>query len=84
MATKQSGELSPVMINIIDTIISIMEQKEITPRMLSFDTGMNEGNLSRILNKKRGINIERLYEILDYLGYDLLITPKTEKEELEG
>lgn len=76
MVTKKAGELSPLMIKTIDTIISIMEEKGITPRMLCFDTGMDEGNLSKILNKKRGVTLERLSEILDYLGYSLVIEPK--------
>lgn len=81
MATKKANELSPVMINIIDTIISIMETKEITPRMLSFDTGIDEGNISKILNKKRGVNVERLYEIMDYLDYEIIFAPKKELED---
>lgn len=81
MATKKANELSPIMVNIIDTIISIMETKEITPRMLSFDTGIDEGNISKILNKKRGVNIERLYEIMDYLDYEIIFAPKKELED---
>lgn len=79
MTDKKTTELAPSMIKIIDAISAIMEEKGVSQRALALDAGIDEGNLSRILNKKRNVTMERLFEILEYLEYDIVFVPKTEK-----
>ena len=40
-------------------------------------TGLDEGYLSRVLNKRQHISMKKLAHILDAIGYELTIREKT-------
>ncbi len=62
--------------NLQDQIKSAISEKSISAYQLAKDTGINEGQLSRFFNNKVDLSLKKVIQIIDYLGYDLLIQPR--------
>lgn len=71
---------SPATQLLIAQVLSIMEKDEITPRMLCWEVGIDEGQFSKWSKCKANFSIDRIQEILDCLGYEMTITPKGSKK----
>ena len=79
MATpKKHPDLSPATKAMITQVLDIMKSQDITPRGLCLDTGVDEGQFSKWTNFKGNISMDKLRVVLDYLGYELAIIPKSE------
>lgn len=77
---KVTGAIpSPATQILIAQVLTIMEENKITPRMLCWDIGIDEGQFSRWSKCKANFSIDRIQAILDYLGYEMTITPKDSK-----
>lgn len=74
---KVTGSIpSPATQLIITQVLSIMEEQEITPRMLCWDVQIDEGQFSKWTKFKANFSIDKIQEILDYLGYEMVLAPK--------
>jgi len=51
---------------------------------ISKETGIAEGQLSRLMSKQRGLSIEALERLLDYLGLEVVIRRSRKKGKRYG
>jgi transcriptional regulator with XRE-family HTH domain len=49
----------------------ILNREKVTAYQIWKDLGIDQGQLSRFLNEKEGISLDKLEKISDYLGYDI-------------
>ena len=61
-----------------DALQSIIEQKFPSRYAFCQTVGLDEGYLSRVLNKRQHISMKKLAYILDALGYEVTIREKTD------
>jgi hypothetical protein len=61
-----------------DALQSIIEQKFPSRYAFCQTVGLDEGYLSRVLNKRQHISMKKLAHILDTLGYEVIIREKTD------
>ena len=54
----------------------ILQREGITAYRISKDLGMDKGYLSRVLNEKQDISLNKLALIADYIGYDLKLVKR--------
>ena len=54
----------------------ILQREGITAYRISKDLGMDKGYLSRVLNGKQDISLNKLELIADYIGYDLQLVKR--------
>jgi len=54
----------------------ILQREGVTAYRISKDLGMDKGYLSRVLNEKQDISLNKLVLIADYLGYDLQLVKR--------
>ena len=59
-----------------DQMRQVMAEKNVTPRQISNDTGINEGQLSRFFNHKVDLSLKKVLQITEYLDCDLAIEPR--------
>jgi len=64
------------MSNLQNQIKFAISEKNISAYQLAKDTGINEGQLSRFFNHKVDLSLKKVNQILEYLGYDLMIQPR--------
>ena len=50
----------------------VLQKEKVTAYRLWKDLGIDQGELSRFFKGKQNISLEKLGQIADYLGYDLL------------
>ena len=63
-----------------DELQRIIDQKFPSRYAFCQTTGLDEGYLSRVLNKRQHISMKKLAHILDAIGYELTIREKTDHQ----
>jgi hypothetical protein len=61
-----------------DELLMIIEQKFPSRYAFCQTIGLDEGYLSRVLNKRQHISMKKLAQILDAIGYEVIIREKTD------
>ena len=64
------------MARILDAICEAIEASDKTRYRIAKDTGISQTQLSRLMTGERGLSIEALERLADYLGLELIIRPK--------
>ena len=59
-----------------DQMRRVMAEKNVTPRQISNDTGINESQLSRFFRHKVDLSLKKVFQVIEYLDCDLSVTPK--------
>ena len=49
----------------------IMEREQVSAYRLCKDLGLDKGQVSRFLNGKQNLALDKVEKVADYLGYDL-------------
>jgi transcriptional regulator with XRE-family HTH domain len=62
-------------------IKAIMDEKGVTAYRLSKGTGIDKAALSRFFSGERGMSVESIDKLLDYLGYEMTIRKKRKPEK---
>jgi len=64
------------MTRILDAICNAIEGSDKTRYRISKDTGISQTQLSRLMSGERGLSIDTLERLADYLGWEITIRPK--------
>ena len=77
---KGTGYDSGVMANILDQIRQAIEESDKTRYRIAKDTGISESRLSLLMSGKRGLSIEALEALADYLGLEVALRRKRKRK----
>ena len=64
------------MARLLDAICEAIEASGKTRYRIAKDTGISQTQLSRLMTGERGLSIEALERLTDYLGLEITIQPK--------
>lgn len=59
-----------------DAICNAIEGSDKTRYRISKDTGISQTQLSRVMSGERGLSIDALERLADYLGLEITMRPK--------
>jgi transcriptional regulator with XRE-family HTH domain len=63
----------------------ILKKEGVTAYRIWKDLGIDQGEMSRVLNGKQNLTVSRLEMVTDYLGYDLVfVKRKDSKKKKKG
>ncbi len=61
---------------ILDAICAAIEASDRTRYRIAKDTGISQPQLSRLMSGERGLSIDALETLADYLGLEITMRPK--------
>ncbi len=61
------------MTRILDAICEAIEASDKTRYRIAKDTGISQAHLSRLMSGERGLSIDTLEQLADYLGLEITI-----------
>ncbi len=61
------------MTRILDAICEAIEASDKTRYRIAKDTGISQAHLSRLMSGERGLSIDTLVQLADYLGLEITI-----------
>ena len=65
---------------ILDDIRKAIKNSDATRYRISKDTGINESQLSALMAGRKGLSIEALERLADYLRLNVVLKPKSRKK----
>ena len=68
------------MTRILDAICEAIEASDKTRYRIAKDTGISQAHLSRLMSGERGLSIDTLERLADYLGLEIVIRPKRRRK----
>ena len=66
----------PMMASILDDIRKAIKASRKTRYRISKDTGISESQLCGLMAGTKGLSIEAMERLADYLGFEIVIKPK--------
>lgn len=69
------------MARILDAICEAIEASDKTRYRIAKDTGISQAHLSRLMSGERGLSIDTLERLADYLGLEITIQPKRRRRK---
>ena len=54
----------------------VLKREKVTAYRLWKDLGIDKGQMSRVLHGKQNISVEKLEQVADYLGYDIMFVKR--------
>ena len=69
------------MARILDAICDAIEASDRTRYRIAKDTGISQTQLSRLMSGERGLSIDALERLADYLGLEIIIRPKRRRRK---
>ena len=69
------------MARILDAICDAIEASDKTRYRIAKDTGISQTQLSRLMSGERGLSIDALERLVDYLGLEIVIRPKRRRRK---
>ena len=66
--------------SLADEIKAVMSENGVTAYRAAKDTGISEATLSRFFSGNRGLSDNAMNVLLDYLGYELVITIRKKRK----
>ena len=70
----------PVMAPILDDIRKAIDASDKSRYRISKDTGVSESHLSQFMDGTKGLSVEALELLADYLGFEIVAQPKRRKK----
>ena len=67
--------------NVLKTILEAIKQSGQTRYRISKETGVSQAHLSRLKKGKRGLGVDTLERLADYLDLEIIIRPKRRKRK---
>lgn len=67
--------------HLLESIIKAINASGETPYAIARGAGVNKSALSRLLNGERGLSIESVERIAEYLGLEIVLRPKGGKRK---
>jgi len=77
---KGRGYDQGVMAHILDEIRQAIEESGKTRYRIAKEAGISESRLSLLMSGKRGLSIEALEALADYLGLEVTLRPKKKRK----
>ena len=68
------------MTRILDAICEAIEASDKTRYRIAKDIGISQAHLSRLMSGERGLSIDTLERLADYLGLEIVIRPKRRRK----
>jgi len=68
-------------VDVLDTIRQAIKECGKSRYRIAKDLNLNESHLSKFMRGDAGFGVERLMELVDYLGLELTVRPKKEIEK---
>lgn len=68
------------MTRILDAICEAIEASDQTRYRIAKDIGISQAHLSRLMSGERGLSIDTLERLADYLGLEIVIRPKRRRK----
>jgi transcriptional regulator with XRE-family HTH domain len=65
---------------LLDAIRVAVESSDKTRYRIAKESGVSAGQLSRLVNGERGMTVDTIERLADYLGLQITIAPKTKKK----
>ena len=69
------------MARILDAICEAIEASDTTRYRIAKDTGISQIQLSRLMSGERGLSIDALETLADYLGLEIVMIPKRRRRK---
>ena len=69
-----------IMANLLDRIKAAIDASGQSRYQISKGAGVAQSQLSRLMSGERGLRIEALERLADYLGLEIIIRPKRRKK----
>ena len=66
---------------ILDQIRSVIESSDVTRYRIAKDLGIDQGQMSRLMNGQSSLSLEALERLCDYLGLEIIIQPKQRRSK---
>ena len=66
---------------ILDAICEAIEASDKTRYRIAKDTGISQPQLSRLMTGERGLSIDALERLADYLGSEIVMRPKRRRRK---
>jgi len=66
---------------IVEEIIKAMESSEHTRYRIAQNTGIAESQLSRFASGKRGMSVDALETLAEYLGFEIVLKRKRQRRK---
>ncbi len=66
---------------ILDAICNAIEGSDKTRYRIAKDTGISQTQLSRLMSGERGLSIDALETLADYLGLEIVMRPKRRRRK---
>ena len=66
---------------ILDAIREAIEASDKTRYRIAKDTGISQPQLSRLMSGERGLSIDALERLADYLGLEIVMRPKRRRRK---
>jgi DNA-binding phage protein len=64
---------------LLDAIRREIERSGLTRYRIAKESGVSAGQLSRLVNNERGMTLDTVERLVDYLGLEVVIRPKTRR-----
>ena len=68
------------MSKLLDDIRQAILESDKTRYRIALDNDIDQAHLTRLMHGQRGLSIETLEKLLDYLGLEIIIRPKHKKK----
>ena len=68
------------MLGLIDEICKAIEASGVSRYRIAKDLGITQGHLSRLMSGERGLSIDKVERLADYLGLKIVIRPKCRRK----
>ena len=68
------------MARVLDAICDAIEASDKTRYRIAKDTGISQTQLSRLMSGERGLSIDALELLADYLGLEIIMRPKRRRK----
>ena len=71
------------MAGLLDAIRDAIERSDATRYRIAQDTGISEGHLSRLMSGERGLSVESIEQLAEYLDLEIVIRPKRRNRKVK-
>ena len=69
------------MATILDAIREAIERDERSRYRIAKDIGVTQGHLSRLMSGERGLSVDAVERLAEYLGLEIIIRPKRQRKD---
>ena len=70
----------PSMASVLDQLKDVIKASDKSRYRIAQETGITQGQLSRLMSGKRGMRIETIETLADHLGLEIIVRPKRRQQ----